>query len=257
MAAFIIEPSGKEHARVYDNTFLWEEDGIYVMANHRLALWCWLQCEEVLNKKHNLIHIDEHTDARRWAGPGEPECLEEALSIFSELKDFDTYESLQCPFRDYWTGRTTRPCITYDNFVHLAAKAKMFSHYYIFSSVGDWQTELPKTSFSFFKKLKDVYTLADHIKQSNGKCIIDIDLDFFDFREEGFSGDDPQDLAEEDLLKFVFNVVNENRKNISMITISLNESPGDQLWEKRQRQMKIVKDILGMKISIPSPSPFY
>ncbi|MEN9552101.1 MAG: hypothetical protein RI935_478 [Candidatus Parcubacteria bacterium] len=251
MSPFIIEPSKKQYARVYENTFLWNEDNIYVMANHRLALWCWLQCENISDKQHNLIHIDEHTDARRWEGLGEPECLEQALSVFDNLKDFNTYESLQCPFRDPWTGKETRPCITYDNFVHLAVKAKVFNHYYIYSSTGDWHTGLPEKDFHFFKKLADIYGLVDCIKQSNGKCVIDIDLDFFDFKEEGFSGDDPKDLQEEDLLKFVFNALAEHRDLVSMITISLNESPGDPLWEKRQNQMEIVKDILKMNIPIP------
>ncbi len=246
MGSFLIPPSKKEYARVYDNTFLWKEENIYVMSNHRLALWCWLQCGDIFEGKHTLIHIDEHTDARRWEGAGEPECLEKALSIFNNLANFETYENLQCPYRDPWNGRQTRPCITYDNFVHLAAKANLFQHYYIYSSVGDWHTGLPETSYDFKKNVLDVYNLAENIKNSNGKCIIDIDLDFFDNRD-GFS----KKVSEDELLIKVIQIIADHRDLVSMITISLNETPGDTLWEKRQHQLSIVKKIFRMEVPIP------
>lgn len=246
MGVFVIQPQRQEFARVYDNTFLWQEENIYVMANHRLALWCWLQCENILNREHVLIHIDEHTDARRWEGTGEPECLKEALSIFQNLKNFEVYESLQCPHRDPWTGRQTRPCITWDNFVHLAAKADMFAHYYIYSSVGDWNTGLPDNAFDFHRKMRDVYNIGAHIEKHAGRCVVDIDLDFFDWRN-GFL----KKTSEDELLIRVMRILADRRDAISMITISLNESPGDPLWEKRQHQLSIVKEILGMDVPIP------
>ncbi len=255
MSNFIIKPSYKtEYSRVHDNEFLWKENNIYVMAGHRLALWCWLQCENVFEKEHVLIHIDEHTDARRWAGPGEPECLEQALTIFEDLKNFEIYESLQCPYRDPWTGRQTRPCITYDNFVHLAAKANLFKHYYIYSSVGDWHTGLSDTKYDWYQKVADVYGLADNIKKNKNKCIVDVDLDFFDCDDRAMF---PEGVSEDDLLKSVCKIISEHRDMISMITISLNDRPGDQLWDKRQHQLSIVKDILQMEVSIPIIEDYY
>lgn len=248
MDRFIIPPSKKQFARVFDNTFLWNEGNVYIMANHRLALWCWLQCNNIYDRKHALIHIDEHTDARRWEGPGEPECLEKALSCFDDLKDFKVYEGLQCPYRDPWQKRSTRPCVTYDNFVHLAAKAKIFNHYYMYSSVGDWHTGLSEATYDLNKKVQAVSSLSENIKKYAGKCIVDIDLDFFDSDSGAIF---PKGLTEEKLLIQVFETVAKHRDKISMITISLNESPGDSLWDKRQSQLSIVKEILGIDVSIP------
>ncbi len=216
------------------------------MVSHRLALWCWLQQTDVLSGEYSLIHIDRHTDARRWEGPGEQEGLSQILAQFSTLQSFERYESFQCPHRDPWNGRETRPSITYDNFVHLAAEAKLFLHYYIYSSVGDWHTSLDASKFSYYKQTKAIYHLAESLENSNGKCIVDIDLDFFDdihdFVKRGTS---------KGLLRYVMDMVAKHRDKISMITISLNDLPGDELWEERMSQMRIVKSVLGMDVPLP------
>ena len=245
MGDFIIKPQKqKDYSEVWDNAFLWKEKNIYVMASHRLALWCWLQVENIQEKKHTLIHIDEHVDARGWEGIGEPECLEKALSIFQELKDIKVYDGLQC--KDFWTGRIMRPCITYDNFIHLSAKANLFSYFYIYSSAGDWHTGLSEDFYSFNKKISAVYNLADDIDKSNNKCVVDIDLDFFDKRDCF-----PKKVSEDKLLRIVFNIIKEKIDKISIITISLNDVPGCKLWYKRQHQLSIIKEILDIDVPIP------
>lgn len=48
--------------REFDQFFVWNQDSIYIMDNHRSALWCWLN--EIRNKseKIKLVHIDNHAD---------------------------------------------------------------------------------------------------------------------------------------------------------------------------------------------------
>lgn len=45
----------------YEDVFLWQEGNVFVMDNHKSALWCWLQ---VCNPDHNynFMHIDRHYD---------------------------------------------------------------------------------------------------------------------------------------------------------------------------------------------------
>lgn len=49
--------------RRFEQCFVWKADGlpIYIMDNHRVALWCWYQ---EMNNENNLrlIHIDNHPD---------------------------------------------------------------------------------------------------------------------------------------------------------------------------------------------------
>lgn len=245
MAGFLIKPNWPMHPRVWDNQLLWEEEGIYVMVSHRLALWCWMQCEGVFDGEYALVHIDRHTDARGWEADGEPAALKQIVPIIRTLKDFGVYESFQVPTR-LILGRDTRPAITYDNFVALAAHAKLFSHYYIYSSVGDWKLSIQPDSYHLRKKVKDVYGFGHDIQRHAGKCVVDVDLDFFDY-EDIF----PKKLTEDALLENVFRTIVQHKDEISMITISINESPGDQLWEKRQHQLSIAKRILGMKMPVP------
>jgi len=216
------------------------------MACHRLALWCWLQQEGIFSSDYSLIHIDRHIDARRWEAVGEQEIIPDILAQFKDLKDFERFESFTCPLRDVWNGRKIRPAITYDNFVHLAAEARLFKHYYLYASEGDWHTSLEDNQFSHFKQTRDIYQLEDAIKSSEGKCIIDIDLDFFDnikdFIKRG---------TDDGILSCVLNIIARHRDKISMITLAINDVLGDELWEKRMVQMKIVKHILGLEVELP------
>lgn len=248
--SFIIKPQKTQMPRVYDDTFLWEEKGIYVMANHRLALWCWLQCDDVFKKEHAFIHIDRHTDARQWEASSEPECLERALSLSGALKNLKVYNDLQCHFENYaGINRKERPCITYDNFVHLAAKLNLFNYYYIYSSQGDWPIFLPEINRDFYKEISDIQNnLSASIEKHAKKCIVDVDLDFFDSDGNVIF---PDGVSEDDLLLEVLEIIAKNKENISMITISLNEIPGDSLWGKRQHQLSIIKEVFEMNVSVP------
>jgi len=44
-----------------NQNFLWHSDSVYIMDNHRAALWCWFQ-HILPDKKYNLFHIDRHYD---------------------------------------------------------------------------------------------------------------------------------------------------------------------------------------------------
>lgn len=248
MGSFIIQPNiPRGYSHLYDNAFLWHEDNVYVMACHRLALWCWLQQENIFSGEYSLIHIDRHIDARKWQAPGEQEILPKLINSFQNLVNFETYESFQVPSRTTLPGdRDIRPAITWDNFVHLAAEARLFKHYYIYASDGDWNTTLKAEQYSHLRQTRAIYQLADSIKESGGKCVIDIDLDFFDDMS-----DFVKKASDEGMLKFVLRTIAKHRDLVSLITISTNDTPGFQLWEKRMNQIAIVNDILDLEIPIP------
>lgn len=248
MSSFIIKPQKTQCPRMWDDTFLWEEENIYVMVNHRLALWCWLQCEGILKKEHALIHIDEHFDAKTLSGD-EEKCLKEAISDIYKLREIDAYNDLQVSYRGSDFQREEKPCINWDNFIYIAAKAKLFDHYYLYSVGGDWKTDLAEDSYSCYKKKEDVYNIGENIKRYSGKCIVDIDLDFFDL--EYSIAEIPKEMPEEDLFIGVFNTILKFKDDIAMITISINEPPGEGLWEKRQNQLIVIKNILEMEMSVP------
>ena len=59
---WLVPFNGRNDSGAVEQNFLCRSENVYVMDNHRAALWCWLQ-ELDLNKPHSLIHIDRHYDA--------------------------------------------------------------------------------------------------------------------------------------------------------------------------------------------------
>ncbi|WP_319764593.1 UPF0489 family protein [Maridesulfovibrio sp.] len=62
MGKWIVDFQGRNHSTAIKLNFLWQQDNIFIMDNHRAALWCWL---DVLKKSEsvNLFHVDRHFDA--------------------------------------------------------------------------------------------------------------------------------------------------------------------------------------------------
>lgn len=59
---WIVPFKGRNHSGSTNQNFLCRSGNVYVMDNHRAALWCWLQ-KVNLESPHSLIHIDRHPDA--------------------------------------------------------------------------------------------------------------------------------------------------------------------------------------------------
>ncbi|MEJ7926713.1 UPF0489 family protein [Sphingobium sp. AN641] len=62
MAEHLIPFKGKKHSGSVNQNLLWRDDNVYLMDNHRAALWCWQQEIDLYATKHSILHIDRHTD---------------------------------------------------------------------------------------------------------------------------------------------------------------------------------------------------
>lgn len=58
---WLVPFKGRNSSNAYNQNFLWKHDSIYIMDNHRAALWCWLQ-HFSNNETVHLFHIDQHYD---------------------------------------------------------------------------------------------------------------------------------------------------------------------------------------------------
>jgi hypothetical protein len=58
---WLVPFKGRNSSAYWNLNFLWRYKNIYVMDNHRAALWCWLQHVDP-SKAHALFHIDQHFD---------------------------------------------------------------------------------------------------------------------------------------------------------------------------------------------------
>jgi hypothetical protein len=92
--------------------FLWQADDrpLYLMDNHRAALWCWRRHLES-NEAYSLGHVDYHWDARA-VHPADLQLLRREWDDLDELKRYDDLGSTTRS--DDLGGRV--PLICWDNY---------------------------------------------------------------------------------------------------------------------------------------------
>ena len=62
MGSHIIPFAGQHHSGAVTQNLLWRDGNIFLMDNHRAALWCWQQEIDLYKEPHRILHIDRHTD---------------------------------------------------------------------------------------------------------------------------------------------------------------------------------------------------
>jgi len=61
MAEYLVEFRGRNESGRFTQNFLWKDNNVYIMDNHRAALWCWLQHVDI-QQEYSILHIDRHYD---------------------------------------------------------------------------------------------------------------------------------------------------------------------------------------------------
>ena len=56
---WLVPFKGRNASGVYNRNFPWRSGTVYVMDNHRAAMWCWLQHVDP-GQAHSLFHMDRH-----------------------------------------------------------------------------------------------------------------------------------------------------------------------------------------------------
>jgi hypothetical protein len=65
MSHWILDFKRRQYSGTVNQNFLWYGQNIYIMDNHRAALWCWLQHLNPDDRVH-LLHIDQHYDTSSY-----------------------------------------------------------------------------------------------------------------------------------------------------------------------------------------------
>jgi hypothetical protein len=101
IANWLIPFQGRNDSGTFKLNFLWHQSNVYIMDNHRAALWCWFQHFSP-DTKVSLFHIDRHSDTLssnidRWVElcPNIWEInIEQYLSLKDDDNDLGTKPSL-------------------------------------------------------------------------------------------------------------------------------------------------------------------
>ncbi|WP_103174900.1 UPF0489 family protein [Paracoccus sp. SY] len=123
---WIVPFRGRNHSGPVQQNFLCRSSNVYVMDNHRAALWCWLQ-KINLKEPHSFIHIDRHPDALlsrmdEWLEnlPSWSSGIDDYLGKTSQVDGFecpvirwDNYLSIY--LHEFGKSITTFHCLTHDD----------------------------------------------------------------------------------------------------------------------------------------------
>jgi UPF0489 domain len=116
MARHIITFAGRDHSGPVTQNLLWQDGDVYLMDNHRAALWCWQNALDLGVVSHRILHIDRHTDAL-------------GANLSQHLKDMPVLQALS--INDYLDakvqlGSEKHSLFRWDNYlsIHIASSKK-------------------------------------------------------------------------------------------------------------------------------------
>ncbi|AWX99057.1 hypothetical protein A8139_02870 [Marinomonas primoryensis] len=150
---------------------------IYVMDNHRAALWCWLQCLDQ-SKQYGLFHIDAHYDA---ACPDDEEFENlEKTKPFHELT-LHEYLSLKA-----YNSRPSHELFSIDWANYLSIFGKKYPNMIKNGAFKVATQKIDKADGPTIQNwkeedeidLKDLPSQIKALESNNEQWILNIDLDF-------------------------------------------------------------------------------
>lgn len=230
----------------YGEVFLWKEGIIYVMDNHKSALWCWLQeCKST--QKYNFMHIDRHYDMLECFKDADLEPLKKNPTL-----TFDEYSGLMQEDRQFKVFR-------WDNFIMAGYTLYPdWFHTNIFltqkeGNIGkSWGHTAPK-----LREEDPLYMdwcirqyIGEPAKNLDGfqgrdyrlKWIVSLDLDVF------YTKDDYHiQLFSDDYIRRIAEILNKYQKKIAVLTIALSPdclggNTHAEKWDNGFRILKIMSE---------------
>lgn len=235
---WIVPFKGRNTSGAYTLNFLWNSGRIYVMDNHRAALWCWLQHIKK-GLVYNYFHIDRHYDALTSQ-------IDEWDSILPDLWSLDIDEYLKSEYKAH-TGDIVQT-IRWDNYLSILLKRQstlLKTAYFATHKDGD------KPDLQFYEV--DLWELprefAFWISNHKGKWICNVDLDYFFFDKD--SGNVARMLTSSYCEKLFIEI---GKKlidgNIEVLTIAMSPDCCGG-WQASENLLEEITESLGVKFSLP------
>jgi len=211
------------------DNFLASVDNIFVMDNHRLALWCWFQKIQKA-ERYNLFHIDAH-----------PDLSESGLKEFNH----DLWTISLDDYRSAHQKEVNSPLFRWDNYIEIFLQkypenvGHTISATHHLGSTKDLK-EVVKP-IDLVRRLDDLF--SERIYLNDLPWIVNLDIDYlFSSRPQKLP------LFSEEYVEAVALSIKRGLDNgmIKVLTIALSpECCGG--WEKAEVMLKRFQQTLGMQ----------
>ena len=225
----------------YHEVFLWRAENVFVMDNHKSALWCWLHaCEE--GRKYNFMHIDRHYDMLECFHDKDLKPLKRNPHL-----DFDTYSNLIRIDDDYkvfrWdnyimAGYVLRPDWFHTN-IFLTHKEG-----YTGKSWGHKPMRIREENplfmeWSIQQYIEEPSEFLDGFEGDDFKLpwIVNLDIDVF------YTADSHIQLFSDEYIRKIAEILQRNLERIAVLTIAVSPDclGGDCMSEKWANGFRILK----------------
>jgi len=232
MGEFLISLKYRGESASSTDNFLWRENNIFVMDNHRLALWCWFQVMKK-GQRYNLFHIDAH-----------PDMSESALPHFNH----DLWNMTLDEYRSSWQQDINMPLFRWDNYIEIFLRkypelvGQTFSATHQLGSDKELSEEVK--SFYLPKMLNTIFSGERFINAL--PWILNLDLDYF------FSAaPDKHEIFSDNFIESLGNSIGKGLDSgeIALLTISLSpECCGS--WKKAEIMLEKFSKILRLDLKL-------
>jgi hypothetical protein len=239
---WLVPFKGRNLSETYEQNFLWKKNNIYIMDNHKAALWCWIQHLEK-NNKYNLIHIDAHTDTLN-------SLIEEWLKVLPDLWKMDIDTFINYSYKSDSDPNNNLPLFRWDNYLSIFLKAySQLLNCCIFATHKRGDKPISTVPIQQANLWELASNFEDWLSDVDEPWICNIDLDFF-FYFIDYSVYELllSNIYIEQLFTGVKNQLNSEK--ILVLTLCLSpECCGG--WNNAELLMNKVCEILELNFSLP------
>jgi len=246
----------KNHTQEDSLLYHFKEKNLYIMDNHRLSLWCWInEIDKKDYKKCTFICIDDHFDCGGYSEVKERinNLENKGVAYYKDLNHF-RFDEISGDHLEYWGYKCKM--FTCGSFLIPAIYLNIFNenklYFFTKNDIKDYtnaginnecamNSNAPKINH-FQKNNKDNFDNSKEglrrlltILENEKDIVLDIDLDyFFEYLEN-----------EKEYINEFFNLIKNNQKNIKLITVALIQ------WGKGEDVFKIFNEVFDLEIETP------
>lgn len=239
MAEHLIPFRGKHYSGPVNQNLLWRDGNVFLMDNHRAALWCWQQEIDLYQTPHSLLHIDRHTDC---LGAN----LDAHMAALPDLRRLTLHQYLDATVA--LSGGDV-PLFRWDNY--LSIHLKRFSNQVTaVRCIDHGDGDAPDHPATIRPSADEVPQNVLYWLQSGpAPWIVNVDLDYFYFEaaDEGIEDDMWLPMYSNEFIETVFGEIKKalDEGLVGVVTLCLTPSNFTLGWDDCLKLSAKIFDILG------------